>query len=449
MLAYGAASAGDAAGTERCGLTMVTPRVLGRFGWGIADQALSSSTNFALTLVVARAVGLRSLGVFALTFAAYTLVLGAARALITEPLLMRYSTGSETEWRAASSVATYLATCVGVVAGTGLLLLSLATGKALSEAFVALALVLPGLMWQDSWRYAFFTRRMGSKAFVNDLVWAVLLVPALAAVLATGRGSVPWFILAWGVPGTVAAGVGVLQAGFLPKPGSPQVWWRRHRAISGRLLGEFLTWTSAAHIGMYGIAAVAGIAAVGTLRAADVLLGPLNVLQTGTGLVAVPEGVRLLQRSPTRLRNMVLLMAGVIGGSALVLGLCLRLLPDHLGVTLLKVNWPAAQSVLVPWTVVRLGSGVVAAAGFGLRSLVATRRSLRARLVGDALFVIGGIAGASLRGAHGAAVGMALAGSAGAVIWMLQFERALADHRATRESGADPPDGIGGRSFPG
>jgi hypothetical protein len=39
---------------------------------------------------------------------------------------------------------------------------------------VALGFGLPGILLQDSYRFAYFAQGRGDKAFVNDLLWAVL-----------------------------------------------------------------------------------------------------------------------------------------------------------------------------------------------------------------------------------------------------------------------------------
>ena len=49
-------------------------------------------------------------------------------------------------------------------------------------AFLALGLTLPGLLLQDSWRYSFFALGRGSQAFLNDMIWAVTLLPALVVL---------------------------------------------------------------------------------------------------------------------------------------------------------------------------------------------------------------------------------------------------------------------------
>src|SRR5437764_6373982 len=68
-----------------------------RLGWGLADQALSSMTNFALAILVARSVSTSALGAFGLAFTTYTITLGATRALCQEPLTVCYSATGEPE----------------------------------------------------------------------------------------------------------------------------------------------------------------------------------------------------------------------------------------------------------------------------------------------------------------------------------------------------------------
>ena len=64
--------------------------------------------------------------------------------------------------------------------GHGCVLAAAAVKAAPRLAFLALGLILPGLLLQDSWRYSFFALGQGSKAFVNDTVWTLTLVPAAA-----------------------------------------------------------------------------------------------------------------------------------------------------------------------------------------------------------------------------------------------------------------------------
>ena len=66
------------------------------------------------------------------------------------------------------------AACVGLVAGVCVLIASLLLhGTTSVRPSSPSGLTLPGLLLQDSWRFAFFALGRGSQAFLNDLVWAV------------------------------------------------------------------------------------------------------------------------------------------------------------------------------------------------------------------------------------------------------------------------------------
>ena len=95
----------------------VLPRALRRFSWGVADQALSSLTNFALGLAVARSVATEELGLYTLVISAIWTVLGVSRVFSTDPLVMRYSTSTLEQWRQASRAATGTAALMGIACG--------------------------------------------------------------------------------------------------------------------------------------------------------------------------------------------------------------------------------------------------------------------------------------------------------------------------------------------
>jgi O-antigen/teichoic acid export membrane protein len=91
--------------------------VSGRAVWGVADQAFSSLTNFALSAIVARSVTPDAFGEFALVFATYLLALGISRSVNTLPLLVRFSGVEDPSWRTAAASATGTALITGVAGG--------------------------------------------------------------------------------------------------------------------------------------------------------------------------------------------------------------------------------------------------------------------------------------------------------------------------------------------
>ena len=72
-----------------------------RLSWGIADQAISSITNFAVSIYVARSLGDVQFGAFSLAYITYPFVLNASRGLATDPLMVRFSSVSLKAWRRA------------------------------------------------------------------------------------------------------------------------------------------------------------------------------------------------------------------------------------------------------------------------------------------------------------------------------------------------------------
>ena len=125
---------------------------------------------------------------------------------------------------------------------------------------------------------------------------------ALALLSEAGVASVAWLTFSWAGAGCVAAVVGLLQLKVLPcGPITAIRWLRGHSDIAPRFLAEFAITTGISMMTVFAIGGIAGLGELGRLQAAQILLGPLNLMFNGVGLVATAEGVRLLRDSPRRL----------------------------------------------------------------------------------------------------------------------------------------------------
>ncbi|MFE3768038.1 hypothetical protein [Streptomyces sp. NPDC059122] len=412
--------------------TMATPArsarraVAGRLSWGLADQAASSLSNFVVGVYVARSLGVAAFGVFSLAWVTYGVVLNVSRGLATDPLVVRFSGVPTASWRAAVARSSGTALGLGSALGAACLLVGLALGGPVGPAFACLGVVLPGLLLQDAWRYAFFAAGTGRKAFVNDLVWGVALVPAM--VLAARVGSVAAFVLAWGGSAAVAAGFGCLQSGIRPRVSQARGWLRKQRDLGYRYLVENVALSGASQLRAYGLGAMVGVGAVGAVRGAELLLGPFLAVLMGLSLVTVPEAARVLRRAPNRLGAFCLLLGGGQAAAALLWGGALLLMPDRLGELVLGGVWPAASQLIVPITLGVAGAGLGTGAAAGLRALAAARRSLRCQLFASACYVGGGLGGAAVAGTVGSAWGVAAATVSGSAVWWLQLRSALDEH---------------------
>ncbi|MFH9953984.1 hypothetical protein ACH4OX_07170 [Streptomyces roseolus] len=398
----------------------------GRLSWGLADQAASSMTNFAVGVYVARSLGLAAFGVFSLAWVTYGVVLNVSRGVATDPLVVRFSAVPAASWRAAAARSSGAALGVGAAVGAVCLGAGLALGGGVGAAFACLGVVLPALLLQDAWRFAFFAAGQGRKAFVNDVVWGVALVPAL--VVAARVGGVAAFLLAWGGSAAVAAAYGCLQSGVRPRPGAVRGWVREQSDLGGRYLVENVSLSGAGQLRAYGLGALAGAGAVGAVRGAELLLGPFLAVLMGLSLVTVAEAARVLDRAPHRLGRFCLLLGGGQAGAALLWGAALLLVPDRAGALVLGDVWHSAAPLVVPAALGVAGAGLGTGAAAGLRALGAARRSLRAQLFASSCYAAGGLGGAVAGGAVGSAWGVAAATLAGSAVWWLQLRSALREH---------------------
>jgi O-antigen/teichoic acid export membrane protein len=401
-----------------------------RLGWGVADQAVSSLSNFALGLYVARSTGASGFGSFTLAYVTYSVVINAARGTATDPLLVRHSGAPGQKWRTASSAATATALTVGMAAGAVCVAVGLLLPDPVGPAFVALGVGLPGLMLQDSWRFAFFAAHRGRSALLNDVTWSVLLLLALVGIHQSGDGSTPArCLLAFGGTASLAAVLGSVQARVLPRPLLAAGWVRAHRHLSLRYLVENVSASGASQVRAFVLGAVAGLASVGYVRGAEILMGPFLVVLMGISQVAVPEASRVLHRASARLAHFCLVLGGVQAAAALAWGVTLLVvLPLGPGRALLAELWTPTSHLIPAVTLNVMAACFLTAAMAGLRAMGVARRSLRTQLTTSGLYLLGGAVGAVWAGAVGTCWGVTLANGLGAVVAWHHLRAALADH---------------------
>ena len=422
---------GDLAKSRLSVFQWLRSRVVRRLSWGIADQIVSSLTNFAVGIYIVHSLGAVQFGVFSLAYVTYGFALNASRGLSTDPLMVRFSGTDRATWRRATRNCTGTALVVGLVSGACVLAASRVLNSTAAPGFVALGLTLPGLMLQDSWRYSFFALGRGIHAFLNDTIWAVTLIPALVLLKATGHANVFWFTFAWGATGTLGAAVGPFQARLLPRVAGAWTWLVDHRSLGFRYLLEGTANNAVNQVRAYGVAVILGLSAVGYLQASITLMGPITIVYLGMGLVTIPEGARALRRSGRHLRIFCVLVSGGLTVAALGWGVILLVaVPRGLGSGLLGPIWRETYPLVVPLTLYVVGQAVGSGAGTGLHALGAAKRSLSYVLVSAVTSSMCTLGGALLAGVKGAAAGMAVGAWVAVFIAWWQFRVALREHEA-------------------
>jgi O-antigen/teichoic acid export membrane protein len=414
-------------------LRFVTAR---RVGWGIADQGLSSLTNFGVGVLVARSVSPEDFGAFSLAFAAYIIALVIGRGLVGEPLVVRSSRVPLAQWREAAAASTGFVIALSALISAVVLVGALVARGRVGEAFVALALVLPGLLLQDAWRFAFVANGQPRLAFLSDLIWLAVLVPGLLALDAWGVTSLAGPVLIWGGSALLAAFMATSLARTWPAIGKARSWWRRNLDLGPRFTIEGVISVAAAQATLYVLGGVAGLSAAGAFRGAQLLLGPIQMLIMGISMVGVPEGVRILHsRGPRGLPRPATLVSLALAAGAVLWGLLLTLLPQDVGRQILGESWDGAQMLVLPMAIGFAGVMIGLGPGVGIRALADARRSLAARSIHAAAELTGGVVGAIAGGPLGAAIGVALGSWAGAGAMWIAFMASVREH----EHAASPP----------
>jgi O-antigen/teichoic acid export membrane protein len=400
----------------------------GRILWTFADQALSSLTNFALVIVVARSVSDVDLGSFTLALGTFSFVVGLVRAFVGEPFVVRFSAATADERRRGAAHASGTAVTIGVVASAICLVVAIVIGGVTGTAFAALAITLPGLMLQDTWRHMFFAAGQPRSATINDLVWTVLQFSLLGLLLARGDDSIFLITLVWGCSAVAAAVVGYVQTGIAPSPLATRSWLRETKDIGVQLGLGFTLNMGAIILVTYLIAGMIGLAAVASLRAAQTLLGPLNLLFAGFNAFVLP----VLSRAAVaghRLRRTAVIGSAALGSIAAVWVTVFVLLPDGLGRQLLRRNWEGADRVMLPAGLVLLAGALVLGASNSLVALSRADLVLRVTSVQAPLMLILGVLGAWQGGVVTAAYGLVIAQTVGLVLCWFLFVKADADPR--------------------
>ncbi|MER7809919.1 hypothetical protein [Streptomyces sp900116325] len=386
-----------------------TPRRSAAAFASVLDQAASSLTNIAVLVIAARVSTVHGFATFSMVYLTFTVLLGLNMAYVGQAVVLtRGDTGA-----ACRSAITFTSLASGVV-GVLLATVGAVTGAVTGGwagpggAFLALGLVLPLVLVQDGLRYAFSTLRRPGLALAADTLRLVCVVPAL---LLQPRHAAPGLlVVVWGVSAVPALLVGLrlLWPHVRGSRADLRPYVRRGH-LGQRFVVEFAVGNASSQLAVLGLGLFAAPLAVGALRGATTLFGPLNVLFNSVNAFGPPLLNRLGgRRATTRATALLGLVLSAVG---LAWGLVLYALPDHVGRQILGDTWQLAATLLpasgAQYAVMGLGTCALVT----LRVL-SPRATLSVQVVFSLLAVVLMLAGYLLTGsALGAAWGLA-AGSA-------------------------------------
>ena len=380
-----------------------------RIAWSLVDQGISSGSNYLLLILLIRFSTLAELGGYGLAYTTYFLFQACARGLASEPLTVRVSP-SDPMWETDRREAAGASLAGSLLMALGAAGVAVVTDEPLSQAWLALAICLPGLILQDMVRMVLFAERRMRSAALNDLLFLLVQLLTYAPLLAAGHVSGFWLFLGWGVGAYAAGAAGLAQARLWPRLLSTWSWLRRHRDIIPAYVGDYAANRGTEQLTLIGVFAAAGAPAVGIVTAARTLFAPLTTIQTGLNGFALPEAARLHRTGGERqLRALVLSFAACMVVLMVAGGVALALVPTAWGEAVMSANWSAAIGVLWPMCVF----SALNAAGFALWLGSKARQRAQAvfvvRLASGLVMVVAASLGARFADATGAVVGMSAA----------------------------------------
>jgi O-antigen/teichoic acid export membrane protein len=415
----------------------IRAQIAARASWNVIDQIISSASNFALSILIARSVDSHTFGAFATSFTLFSFLIGITRAIGRYPLIIAFGGASRDEYRRATRSAAGTILSFGIAAGLVTAVVGYVLGGREGAALLAMGLVLPLVLLQDGWRGALIGAGRPKAAALNDAVWTVSQFAAVGGLLAAGGSSASALVFTWGLSGGLAAGFGVVQTGAVPRLQDTWRWLVAHWNQCGFFLAEWVLVLGAAQSSLLVIAAYGSVRDVGALRAAQVLLGPLNLVAASAFDFLIAELARRRTLRPGDQFRAAYLTSGALAVACLSWGGVLLALPSSIGRQLLGDTWPLTREVLpasVLWScaiVLSTGPAVV------LRVLNRARVSFEINAVTAPLLVILGLLGLHLGGAAGAAAGFALANWLTAPLWWIRV-RLAAQKAAALQTSQEP-----------
>lgn len=312
-----------------------------RFGLTAVDQCVSSVSNFAVGVAVARLAGIAGFGGYSLVYAVWLVVAALHRSLVTDLMsiendLHKPDASEQVRLGLAAELCLGFTAAVCFVA-TGVVLLAVGE-HTFGICFLIIGPCLPFLLAQDYWRWVGFMKARPGSSLANDLVFLAVQFAAFGVLLAAGIHSLALAVGAWSLGAVAGAGYGFRQHRVAPRLRGGieriRLRWRLSRwlvgidVISSTQTQAFL-FVTGAFLGPIGVA--------GLKSASNLVTGPSLVLLQAGGSIGLPEASKgLSERGWPGLRRVqrVVTGAGMTGVGLVALVVILfghRLLVDVYG----------------------------------------------------------------------------------------------------------------------
>lgn len=373
----------------------------------VASQALSSLSNLAFGVSIARSTSPTEYGAWGIGFSVYAIALHLTRATASTPLML---SGQADEVADECAIRGSMGSALGLGIAMGAPLIVVGAILRLNFPTLGLMLILfgiglPSLLLNDLLRYVFFRNDRPGGAVFMDATWLSLQIGAVVILELGGSMTLTTGTISWIAASAIGIAAGACLLRITPTVAATIAFVRNNRSTSGRLIVDSLLTAGSTYLVPIVVAGISGLAAAGALRAGQTLMGGVNIIIMGLTPVLTLEARRRLARGSSAM-GIMLRWSLFLAAFSAIYGIGMVVLPDRIGKSLLGESWQGASVLLLPLALQVVVRGPFTAGPVILKSLGRLNSLILLRVNTSIPAVLCPAAGAVGWGAEGAAWGL-------------------------------------------
>lgn len=371
-----------------------------------ATTGLSSLSNFALSIAIARAGTVEEVATFAIGFAGFMVITGISRSMIGEPSSARLL--NDRSLRIAGKQVSGYGLCSTVI----MVLIGLATNQ---SYLIAVGAFGHAITIYDYSKFVSTVFGRPQIAVAQEFIKTLII---LIAIFTPAANQDPFILfLVWltatgivGYTGTI-----IQRINLKPSLSTPEI--PRKESVSYAF--DFILGSGTTQITTFALGAFAAPTVNASVRGAGTLFGPITMIATSIRALVLPFLSRKLRSgsdlSPSVHVSLSLLIA------ALPLIVLINFIPPNWGYALLGETWHFTKSVLPILSVEVISTMLTTIPFAGHRSLGAHKRVFYIRLILALVRLLVIISAAIVGGHIWAAIAMVFTSVLGLITWWISY----------------------------
>lgn len=377
----------------------------------VVANGMISISSLMLAVAIARRSSVDEFAAFAVAMTVYMMANGIIRAAITETTLAIEPS------RFYDKVGFERANLVSLIAGGSIVVLGWFVG---SWYLAVVGMCFNGLTSLDYSRTVNAALHRSGVALAQGVAWSVAVIGVSGVSLILPLQGTTVFAV-WAGGGAILGYVSMVQAKYpvVPRWSSDP----RHDKAAAWFSLDYLAGSGGSLLSTNLLAIVLGSAAVGAVRGAGTILGPVGLVSTTARSLSVAYLSRARSVSTQHEFRSAVAVAGTLTVIVAPLAVAITFIPHRLGRQLLGQTWESVSPVLLALAIESVLALVGSVAAAGHRARLAGARTLTLRLiVGIPRPMIVAVAALSF-GIEGAVWSMAAIAAVNVVLWWFSYWR--------------------------